>query len=340
MKVLKVLLLLAGTLVLLTACGSGGGGGGGGDGVGEGGGDGGGGGGNADIPYEGKETPVQIDNDNADTVAENAYQNSNSMRNSTGGIASSSVNESAAQISRPYSAALTELVMDLVEQTDMFSPSTGNISIAASERIEGTCSSNPGYAVLTDSGNSATFTFYNYCTNGNGSTTGVVVNGTMYLSGNSSTISISFDSFTVRLIESSVSATMSGNMTITITSDDSATATMNLVMRDNATGKTYKCENLYITMSGLDGETLTFSMSGRFYDPDYGYSDITTEEPFRAYNIDNVPFDGTMVITGANGFAGYSTKVKLTILDRYSYQIEADTTGDGDYNYSTGTKNW
>ena len=304
------------------------------------------------VTYNGSSSQVTINESNAESLAINAYKNSNSMRSMTdsGDILSAvKSNSSGAQGSRPISIALAQTVMDVLEQAKIKTPSAaGLIAAVYNESMPSDCG---GSASMSGTINESTLvfnitsTFNNYCTNGDGITGGVVTNGVMQMEGSfnqsltSMTMDVTFNNFLVSLINTGVSATTSGTMEMTMSSS-SATITMNMVMRDNSTENTYKVVNLLITMYGMSSNAPYFSMSGRFYDPDYGYSDITTEEEFHMNLSDNAPSDGTMLITGASGTAGGSTKARLIVLSRIQYQVVADTNGDGAYNFDTGPRNW
>ena len=304
------------------------------------------------VTYNGSSSQVAINESNAESLVTNAYENSNSMRSmkDSGDILSvvKSTNIGS-QASRPFSIALAQTVIDLMEQAEINNPAaTGLIAAVLSESMAGDCG---GSASISGTINESTLafsitaTFSNYCTNGDGTTGGVVTNGVMKMEGafnqslTSITMDVTFNNFLVTLIDTGASATTSGTMEMIINSN-SATITMNMVMRDNSTETTYKVVNLLINMYGISSYSAYFSMSGKFYDPDYGYSDITTEEDFYLILSDNAPSDGTMVITGASGIAGGSTKAKLIVVSRTQYQVMADTNGDGAFDYDTGPRNW
>ena len=337
MKILKAVSIILFIAFISIGCGGGGDGSGGSGGSGT---------------YSGSTSQVAIDESNAESLATNAYENSNSMRSmqDSADVLSASVKQTnGSQGSIPYSLALAQTVVDLMEQADISKPAaTGLIAAVLNESMPGDCG---GSASMSGTVNESTYafsitsTFSSYCTNGDGTTGGVVTNGVMQMEGSfnqsltSITMDITFNDFLVTLIDTGVSATTSGTMEMIISSS-SATITMNMVMSDNSTDKTYKVEDLLINMYNMSSYSAYFSMSGRFYDPDYGYSDITTEEDFYLILSDNAPSDGTMVITGASGIAGGSTKAKLIVLSRTQYQVMADTNGDGTFDYDTGPQNW
>jgi len=78
-------------------------------------------------------------------------------------------------------------------------------------------------------------------------------------------------------------------------------------------------------------------VSGKYYDPTYGYIDVVTTDNFRFLESDNYtwPSSGVMVVTGTD-----NTKARLTAVSNTQCQIDADLDGDGDYEWGPVTKNW
>jgi hypothetical protein len=115
---------------------------------------------------------------------------------------------------------------------------------------------------------------------------------------------------------------------------------MTMLLQDNSTGKVYKVEAYTLTLTEQVNYADVELLSGRYFDPDYGYVSITTTTPLRIYVGDNYPSDGVIVVTGNTGIAGGSTMARLTALNSTTYQIEADTNGDGAYDWNSGVLNW
>jgi hypothetical protein len=111
--------------------------------------------------------------------------------------------------------------------------------------------------------------------------------------------------------------------------------TMSFILQDNNLNKTYRYENfVYEYAQGVGYEDIT--LTGRYYDHDYGYVDITTESPLRINEYDLWPSTGTIIATGNSG-----TKARLTVIDSSSFFVEADTDGDGSYDdYNSGQILW
>jgi len=179
---------------------------------------------------------------------------------------------------------------------------------------------------------SGTMTFYQYCESG------VTLSGSMGLSGQVSIytgdilkMTLTFNNLTGTSYAES--ATLSGSITADVTGTP-AYMVMNFAERDNYTGKTYRAENFTIAIwdYGSYGE---FSISGKFYDPDYGYITISTPLNFVILSYNTYPHQGELVVYGGNG-----TKARLRIISSYYCTVEADTDGNGTYDWSSGTLKW
>jgi hypothetical protein len=118
---------------------------------------------------------------------------------------------------------------------------------------------------------------------------------------------------------------------------------MTFLLRDNRTGKVYSFVNCIMdAWDGDDtgGEHTYATLTGRFFDPDHGYVDLTTPDPIKIYWDDKFPSAGILEADGANGTAGGSTKARLTAISDTSCRVDADTNGDDTFDYSSGTMSW
>jgi len=202
------------------------------------------------------------------------------------------------------------------------------------QTIPGDCLTNPGEAVIrtqTDDKTgdfTRTITFNNYCTNG------VTISGSANISGNSdgSYAKVTFSELYVST--GACSITMQGEMTLTIPDDSTVKMDMALLVRDNNIKKTYKIENFHLSATDYSSYTI-IEESGRFYDPDYGYVDIDTTTPLKVYYSDDFPSSGVIEAIGDKG-----TKAKLTAVSNTQYRLEADTDGDGLYDYNSDLLLW
>ncbi len=88
---------------------------------------------------------------------------------------------------------------------------------------------------------------------------------------------------------------------------------MDLLMRNNSTGKVYWTHNYYLRIS-YGPDYIEFYMNGRFYDPDYGYVDSESTIEIRIYDGEDWPSLGRLIVEGDEGMAGDSSKARLTMI--------------------------
>ena len=115
-----------------------------------------------------------------------------------------------------------------------------------------------------------------------------------------------------------------------------------MMIQDGGTGRVCQVENYQMAITDW-GSYAVFTISGRFYDPDYGYVDLTTPSPLFMGYYDDYPYAGQLVLTGENGTVG-PTSARLTALSTTTCRVEADTDGDGTYSglddYDSGEILW
>lgn len=175
---------------------------------------------------------------------------------------------------------------------------------AAMETYTGTATGNCGgsssYSLSADSSTgifSGTLTLTNLCENK------VVVNGSVSFSGkiNTTTEDLEYFDFnlnSVSLAKDGVNATIGG--TLHIAGSAPYVITANFVVNENS--KTYKLQNATIKL--WDGVSYgQLELTGRFYDHDYGYIDMVTNNRFKVSNNSYWPYEGELKITGNNSTA-------------------------------------
>ena len=114
--------------------------------------------------------------------------------------------------------------------------------------------------------------------------------------------------------------------------------TVDFLVLNSATGKVHWTNNVVFNITTTINGTVTsrdVTVTGRFYDSDNGYVDITTPTPLHFVGMDTSPSSGVLLLTGAN-----NTKIRLTALTNVTYRVEGDTIGSGTYNYNSGALNW
>ncbi len=303
---------------------------------------GGGGGGSNDsgLSYTGSTSRAVITENNAGDIATEAYQGgkAGSPLDITGVVRHGDNGGPVPRILGTFRA-----LENALNKADIESFSRGITSGAVqseSDRILGDCG---GYADFTINYDDVTgefdgtMSFHGFCSDNvfiSGSTTfsGNIDPGTGLLTG----FTFTFNELTSS--SGSDSFTLDGRLTLNATTSSSILI-MNLLLKDNGSGKVYRLEDYSMVVT--DGTTYTsIEISGRFYEPDYGYVDISTSVPLRILNTDDWPSYGVMVLAGRTGIAGGSTKAKLTALSSTQYRVEADTDGDGSYDYNSGPLDW
>jgi hypothetical protein len=81
--------------------------------------------------------------------------------------------------------------------------------------------------------------------------------------------------------------------------------------------------------------------NGRFYDPEFGYVELSVEGLIQINVTDRWPSSGVMILTGAQGGSGGPTRARLTFLNATEFLVEADTDGDGAYDdYNSSPQLW
>lgn len=287
-------------------------------------------------------TTLVINSSTAEEIAISAYeQGSSGVTVSTGSLETVSTLNSVDGSASGQALSLPGLVINFLETVGL-SPGNPRQSRATlhGATIDGSCG---GYASLdagidvSDQEFSLEADFSDYCMGG-----GVVLNGTMTISGELEmgtdqvlAFSVVFSDVTVSERDSGDSSTISGLLSMTLSDLNTATSLMDLSITDDATAETFIVDDFTVTLDGLVSSVLTFTMSGAFTHPDHGTFTVATTTPFMTERTGFMPYQGALVVTAAdNSFA------ELTILSTATYQVRADTDGDGTIDLDTGTRSW
>jgi hypothetical protein len=307
-----------------------------------GGGGGGDGGGPPGISYTGVATPAPIDGNNAVDLSTGAYQGGN-----TGGAVSvlGAVQTGGSEgTSSPRTLKVCRALEDSLRRVDLMSRS-GGIPVGAvyeeTGTVDGDCGGSASYTITVNDVTgefSGSFNFDNYCSygvtlSGNVTFSGDVDVNTGYLE----TFTFSFNNLTCT--SGSDSFTLDGDISCDVVNDSSITVSMDMFLKDNNTEKVYWAKNHTMTWTEGAGY-MEFEWSGRYYDPDHGYVVVSTDTAFVIYDGDDWPSEGVLVITGDTGSEGGPTQARLTVLSSTTFQVEADTDGDGTYDWDSGVLYW
>lgn len=283
------------------------------------------------VTYTGATTPAQITSTNADALAGSAVNGSSRGQTVAALGALSNGSEGIHAL---------DLVNTILNQSALVSAGS-SVAVGAvqaiNQTINGADSGGSGTATITGQVDnvtgygSITMTF-NQLNDGAGTT----INGSLTFAIDATGTTITFTSLSIQdatgitTLGGSIGVveTLGGTNGTTVVSD---VVTINFAAKD-ANGNQIKLENFRIA-STYDsvGLLLTESISGRFYDSAQGYIDITTTSPlvYSPAGATNPSSGGPLIAVGAN-----NTKMRLTPIDPTNVLIEADTTGDGNYDYS------
>ena len=110
------------------------------------------------------------------------------------------------------------------------------------------------------------------------------------------------------------------------------TIKLNCVIRDDATKVAYKIENFKIDLTNGSG-FVDADISGRYYDPNNGYIDVSTPTLLRINGTDYWPSSGVFHAVGNNDAATF------TALSNTSYQLDIDSDNNGTVDITT-TGSW
>lgn len=216
---------------------------------------------------------------------------------------------------------------------------------AASEQLSETITGkNGGTALLTidvdpESGEfSGSISYSDYCDNEN------TVNGLCTANGaydmdkdEMAWFEMTFDNFISE--SASDSETINGKIKIELPSVDEQLLSMDVKIQDNNSNLIYEVENYQVSVITKDGST-ELALSGRFTEIGQGYVEAETTFPFVKEDMDTYYSSGVFVVVGQQGDAGQPTMARLTAVSNTECRVEADTTGDGNFDYDTGIISW
>lgn len=307
----------------------------------------GGGGGGGDegtlaISYTGIMDEAAIDETNATALATESYTNG-ILGNSMSGIAASQT-EPDESIHHPRMLKVSNVLKASLFNVDLTSQSSGNfVSTVTTEAdtLSGTCGGSASYTISVDDQTgdfSGSFNYNNYCEGG------VIISGSVDFAGQYDvnaqqflTFEFSFNNLSTTLGGDSV--TIKGTISFDSSDYPIITLTMTILVKDSSINRVYWVKDYQLILTDEVGY-VDIDISGRFYHPDHGYVTISTEQVLRLYELDDYPSSGILLITGKTGSEGGRTRARITFHSASTYQVEADTNGNGTYDFDTGVSNW
>ena len=202
------------------------------------------------------------------------------------------------------------------------STNEGNVAVGAQESctIPDLCGQNATYNINV---NDTTGDFngslsFNGCNiDGIGVSGGVSFSGGIDNAGNPTAFNLSFNNLSMN--DGVSSTTSSGTMSM-IFNGSTVNAVMSMLLRDNTSGDVNKIENLNVAIQDT-GTTGVITVSGRFYDPAYGYVVLSTLTPFEISGNNEWPSSGLLRADGDNGT--WATLEALS--DAQHCRVRADT---------------
>jgi hypothetical protein len=234
-------------------------------------------------------------------------------------------------------ASVARRLVDTVARLDLAAPTEAERASALISK-DGTEYGNCGGSVSYDAefaDITGTFTgdivFRDYCENGVTIAGDAIMVGDADVNGDELEVDISFTELLVR--SAGESATVNGVLSATY-DDPVITADIDMLTRDNRTGKLYWVENAFMSLVERD-DHIEYDINGKYYDPEEGHVYFSTEIPFRVNNDDRWPSRGRQLSTGADG-----TKARLMVGSNEAYGVEADTDGNGSFEWQSGRKLW
>ena len=282
--------------------------------------------------YAGLTTQAAITQMNAEALAAGAFAGGQSS------VASQSLKMSQGSISaqidvfRPlrYPLVLVESLHRIESDAELNISGLSNV-VTESNNLESSCGGELTYTLTFDrmSGNfSGDLLFVDYCDDGIVISGETDVDGTFEVSsGVFVTATFSFDDLSDEF------HTLDGEITLDL-SDTPLCLTFTAYSKDNQTGEVYWLKNYSINLFEFF-DRVEIETFGTFYHPDNGFVTVTTSEPFLVYEDDDWPASGQLLIKG-----GSDTAAHLIAMDQSHYKIEADTDGDGLFEWDSGMLNW
>jgi hypothetical protein len=292
------------------------------------------------ITYTGLITQANITDTNAQTLSAGAFQGGR-----TGSVLSGTGAVEIGTDENPISfraLKVTQALENSLFQVDLSSISSGPfIGATQSESGSGSgaCGGTASYFIQYNDQTgvfSGNFTFSSYCEAGVTLSGSASFSGSLDLSDPNNPI---FEGITFTFTNmSDGNSTLNGTIDIDLSSSPNI-VTFDALLKDDVTGKVYWVKDYDMSITeGVDGTGYYVDLdilSGTYYDPDYGYITVETTTPIRAYDINEWPSSGVIVVTGNN-----NKKVRLSVIDEIQCQIDADLDGDGSYEWGPVVKNW
>jgi hypothetical protein len=298
---------------------------------------GGGGGSSPTLSYSGATTQALVTEDNAGELISTAV---------AAGVVSSTLSDPIAATTEPLTIRVSPQrlltlndIRRTIEELDVRRYQNDEPSgaiVSRDETVYGGCGGFADLSLDYDDRTGyfdGTMSFHDYCEEGE------VINGSLDFSGSLDIYSGDFITFSMDIgiltsVSDTESFTMSGQAEIDVIDLSTIELTLNLLIRNDDSNNVFRLSD-YAYRAGDSGSEFTFEISGRFYHPDYGYTEIATPVPFRIGYYDDYPYTGQLLLVGAD-----ATAALLTAHNASEYEISVDSDGNGTYETTTGILPW
>ena len=293
--------------------------------------------------YTGSTSAAVINNTNAAHISVGAVNGG--IKGNSLSISASLTGSNDTPDQKRYNTIATAMIMqdavyNLVANSDGVSNSDRALH-TEQETMPGPCGGQTSGTITIDdvTGNFwGALTYVNYCSSN------VFINGTVsfsgeidLVSGNFINISMSFDYITGN--DPTGSYVLDGHITIDFTGASKFTLNIDMLLQEGSTGQVFWI-NDYVVQSEDFGSYVSLDISGRFYDPNYGYVTLSTQQAMIVNHYDANPSSGVIIFTGEIGSSGGQTSAVVTCFPGDIFQVDVDIDGDGIYDWFSGDLNW
>ncbi|MCM0081565.1 hypothetical protein L4X63_08200 [Geomonas sp. Red32] len=195
------------------------------------------------------------------------------------------------------------------------------VNSSASQTIYGGYSGSAAFSLnlnQTTGEFSGSITFSNYCElAGTASISGSVgISGVFNLNTSSfNSLTMSFNPLSASL--NNATSSLYGSIGFSIQGNSE---TMTISCTVTSGGATYWLRDWTFTLTST-----SMTISGQYYDPQYGYVDITTPTPLTVGSLSSEPNSGVVLFTGANG-----SRARMTF-NNSGYTVSVDANGTGNW---------
>ena len=327
-KFLLVLCMVCGFSVL-TACGGGG--------------DDDGGGETKSLSYTGSTEKTVIDDQNAVDISSTALNGGiqGTVFNGIAGSMSYPADTEEATRSNTFSTSL--ILQDAISQLKDVASSSSDLDravVTRQETIDGECGGSASGTISVDNQTgsfSGTMVFAAYCDSD------VLIDGSATFSGTMDLDSEEFSSLTIEFdylqaSDASGSYVFDGSIQMSVQSS-AIMITISMYLEDGSNDYVFWLNNYQMSVEDY-WTYFSMTISGDFYYPDYGYVSLSTEQTLIIDASTGTPSSGVLIVTGENGSAGGPTEARLTCYSGGQFQVEADTDGDGVYDWTSDMLSW